>query len=77
MDTPDGGEKEEETHAPSQAERQHDIQQLGRQARLAGIEGVVSVIQRGQQAPAAIDLRVVPVGLGDDQEDRREQQRDE
>ncbi len=64
------------THAPYGAKQQGDINALGGQARQARPRIEVADVQRRQEAPAAVDLRVVAVDLGHDQEHGAEEQRD-
>ena len=64
------------THAPYGAKEQGGIDALSRQARQARPRIEVADVQRRQDAPAAVNLRVVAVDLGNHQEHGTEEQRD-
>jgi hypothetical protein len=66
---------ERQTRAPDDRYRHDMVETECWQVIEVRPDGVVNIVHGGDEAPQAVDLRVVLVDLGDDEDDGRQEQR--
>lgn len=59
------------THTPYDADSNQVVQTLSRQPCHVGVQNVMSIVDAREDAPEPVYLRVVPIDLRDQEENRR------